>query len=402
MLAYFDCFSGISGDMTLGALIDLGAPVPWLKESIAALPLPGFDITAKDVAYNGIHAKRVEVAVHGGHHHRRFADIRALISGSPLPEPVKATAQSIFRRLAEAEAGVHGCSPEEVHFHEVGAVDAIVDVVGTALCLSRLGITEIVAAPVPNGRGFVDCRHGRLPVPAPATIAILKGVPTYGVEVECELTTPTGAAIVSTVAQTFGPMPPMTVAAVGYGAGGRNLDPGPNLLRVMLGERSADRFGVKNEFKQDQIVVAESSIDNMNPEIFGFLMDRLFAEGALDVVWIPIQMKKNRPGTMVQVLCRRERLGSIARCILSETTSLGVRHHEAGRYLVEREVLTFDSSFGPIPVKRIRYPQGEVRLVPEYDVCKRIALEKAIPLRTVYDVVAREAAEGILRTTPIE
>jgi uncharacterized protein (TIGR00299 family) protein len=396
MMAYFDCFSGISGDMTLGALIDLGVPLPWLKESIAALPLTGFDITVKEVKYNGICAKRVEVDAQGHHHHRHFADIRALIAESPLPEPVKATAQSIFRRLAEAEAGVHGCSPEEVHFHEVGAVDAIVDVVGTALCLSRLGITEIAAAPVPNGRGFVECRHGRLPVPAPATVAILKGVPTYGVEVEYELTTPTGAAIVSTVAQTFGPVPPMTVEGVGYGAGRRNLDPGPNLLRVMLGERSADRLGVKNEFKQDQIVVAESSIDNMNPEIFGFLMDRLFAEGALDVVWIPIQMKKNRPGTMVQVLCRRERLGSIARCILSETTSLGVRYHEAGRYLVERDVFTLDSSFGPIPVKRIRYPQGEVRLVPEYDACKRIALEKAIPLRTVYDVVAREAAEGKL------
>jgi uncharacterized protein (TIGR00299 family) protein len=395
MLAYFDCFSGISGDMTLGALIDLGVPLNWLKESIAALPLSGFDITVKEVEYNGIHAKRVEVDAHGHHHHRHFADIRTLIAESPLPEPVKATAQSIFRRLAEAEAGIHGCSPEEVHFHEVGAVDAIVDIVGTALCLSRLGITEIAAAAVPNGRGFVDCRHGRLPVPAPATVAILKGVPTYGTEVEYELTTPTGAAILSTVAKTFGPMPPMTIAGIGYGAGRRNLDPGPNLLRVMLGERGADRSGVANEFKQDQIVVVESSIDNMNPEIFGFLMDRLFAEGALDVAWIPIQMKKSRPGTMLQVLCRRAQLSPIARCILTETTSLGVRYHEAGRYFVERDLITFESSFGPVAVKRIRYPQGEVRIVPEYDVCKQIALAKQIPLRTVYDTVVREAAERI-------
>lgn len=395
MLAYFDCFSGISGDMTLGALIDLGVPLPWLRESIAALPLTGFDLTVKDVEYNGIRAKRMEVDARGDHHHRRFAEVRALIAESPLPEPVKATAQSMFQRLAEAEAGIHGCSPEEVHFHEVGAVDAIVDVVGTALGLNRLGITEVVAAPVPNGRGFVDCRHGRLPVPAPATVAILKGVPTYGTEVEYELTTPTGAAIIATVAQTFGPMPPMTVAGVGYGAGRRNLEPGPNLLRVILGERSADLFEVKNEFLQDHIVVAESSIDNMNPEIFGFLMDRLFAEGALDVGWIPIQMKKNRPGTLLQVLCRREQLSSIARCILAETTSLGVRYHEAGRYVLERDILSFESSFGPIPVKRIHYPQGEVRLVPEYEVCKRIALEKLIPLRTVYDIVAREAAEHI-------
>lgn len=396
-MAYFDCFSGISGDMTLGALIDLGVPLPWLRESIAALPLSGFDIAIREVEYNGIHAKQVEVEAGGDPPHRRFGDIRALISQSSLPEPAKATALSIFRRLAEAEAEVHGCSPEEVHFHEVGAVDAIVDIVGTALCLRRLGITQVAAAPVPNGRGFVDCRHGRLPVPAPATVEILKGVPTYGTEVEYELTTPTGAAIIAAVAETFGPMPSMRVAAVGYGAGRRNLDPGPNLLRIMLGERDAGQSEAVKEYRQDQVVVAESSIDNMNPEIFGFLMDRLFAAGALDVAWIPIQMKKNRPGTMVQVLCRSDRLSSIARCILSETTSLGVRYHEARRYFVERDLLTFESSFGPIPVKRISYPQGEVRLVPEYEVCKRIALEKAIPLRMVYDAVAREAAERMFQ-----
>jgi len=299
MMAYFDCFSGISGDMTLGALIDLGVPLPWLKESIAALPLPGFDITVSDLEYNGIKAKRVEVHAHGDHHHRHYSDIRALIEKSPLPEQVKATALSIFRCLAEAEAGVHGCTPEEVHFHEVGAVDAIVDVVGSALGLHRLGVTAAAASAIPNGRGFVVCRHGRLPIPAPATVAILKGKPTYGTDVEYELTTPTGAAIVSTVANKFGPMPMMATAGIGYGAGRRNLEPGPNLLRIVIGEASARRSEHVNDFKQDQIVVVESSIDNMNPEIFGFLMDRLFEEGALDVAWIPIQMKKNRPGTLM-------------------------------------------------------------------------------------------------------
>jgi len=393
MIAYFDCFSGISGDMTLGALIDLGVPVSWLKESIAALPLPGFDITAADVEYNGIKAKRVEVHAHGDHHHRRYTDIRALIEKSPLPEQVKGTALSIFRRLAEAEAGVHGCAPEEVHFHEVGAVDAIVDVVGSALGLHRLGVTEAAASAIPNGRGFVVCRHGRLPIPAPATAAILKGVPTYGTEAEYELTTPTGAAIVAAVAKKFGPMPLLAAAGIGYGAGRRNLEPGPNLLRVVIGEAAAAPSEHGNDFKQDQIVVVESSIDNMNPEIFGFLMDRLFEQGALDVAWIPIQMKKNRPGTLLQVLCRRDELSAVARCILSETSSLGVRYHEAGRYILERDHVTLDSSFGPIAVKRIRYPQGEVRLVPEFDVCRRIALETGLPLRSVYDTVAREAAE---------
>ena len=393
MMAYFDCFSGISGDMTLGALIDLGVPLPWLKESIAALPLTGFDITIEDVEYNGIRAKRVDVHAQGEHHHRHYSDIRTLIEESSLPATVKKTAGSIFRRLAEAEAGVHGCRPEDVHFHEVGAVDAIVDVVGTALGLHRLGITQASAAAVPNGRGFVTCRHGRLPIPAPATVAILKGVPTYGVDLEYELTTPTGAAILATVAKQFGTMPLMATAAVGYGAGRRNLDPGPNLLRVIIGKEEYYSSHSENNFIQDQIVVVESSIDNMNPELFGFLMDRLFDEGALDVAWIPVQMKKNRPGTLLQVLCRRDELNAVASCILSETTSLGVRYHEAGRFILERDQALLESSFGPILVKRIRYPQGEVRLAPEFEVCKRIALEKGLPLRNVYDTVAREAAE---------
>jgi len=393
MLAYFDCFSGISGDMTLGALVDLGVPLSWLKESVAQLPLAGFDIRIADVEYNGIRAKRVEVDAGHDHQHRHYSDIRSLIEKSSLPEPVKSMALAIFRRLAEAEAGVHGCLPEEVHFHEVGAVDAIVDVVGAALGFHHLGITKTFSAPVPTGRGFVDCRHGRLPVPAPATAALLQGVPTIGTDIEYELTTPTGAAILTTATASFGPRPAMTVSRIGYGAGRRNLDPGPNLLRIMLGEGASGEAIAENEFNQDQIVIAETNIDNMNPELFGFVMDRLFETGALDVVWIPIQMKKNRPGTLLQTLCTRSRLNAILRCILTETTSLGVRCYEAGRYLLERDNITMDSSFGPISVKRIRYPGGEVRHVPEYEVCRRIALEKGLLLRTVYEVVSKEASE---------
>jgi len=392
MLAYFDCFSGISGDMTLGALIDLGVPLPWLKESIAQLPLAGFDISVGDVEYNGIRAKRVEVHAGHGHGHRHYSDIRTLIESCPLPDPVKRMALGVFRRLAEAEAGVHGCLPEEVHFHEVGAVDAIVDVVGTALGFHHLGITEAFSGPIPTGRGFVDCRHGRLPVPAPATAALLRGVPTVGTDIEYELTTPTGAAIVTTVAASFGPRPVMTVSGIGYGAGRRNLEPGPNLLRIMLGAKASGQAFEGNEFKYDQIVIAETNIDNMNPEFFGFVMDRLFDAGALDVVCIPIQMKKNRPGTLLQTLCTHERLSAVVRCILTETTSLGIRYYEVSRYLLERDHITMDSSFGRIRVKRIRYSRGEVRYVPEYEVCRRIALEKGIPLRTVYEVVSKEAS----------
>ena len=408
MLAYFDCFSGISGDMTLGALIDLGVPLPWLRESIAKLPLQGFGISVADVQYNGIRARRVTVQARDDdphpHPHRCYADIRTLIENSVLPEPVRGTALAVFKRLAEAEAAVHGCLSEEVHFHEVGAVDAIVDVVGTALGFHHLGVTEILCAPVPTGRGFVDCQHGRLPVPAPATAALLRGVPTVGTEIEYELTTPTGAAIVTATAGSFGPMPAMTVSAIGYGAGSRNVDPGPNLLRIMIGERSPGQKGEGLRFNCDRIVVVEAGIDDMNPEFFGFVMDRLFEAGALDVAWVPIQMKKNRPGTLLQTLCARERLGAIAQCILTETTSLGVRYHEVDRYLLERDHLTMDSSFGRIAVKRICYPHGEVRYAPEYEECRRIALERGVPLRTVYDVVAKEAAErnpGDSRQRPV-
>jgi uncharacterized protein (TIGR00299 family) protein len=392
MIAYFDCFSGISGDMTLGALIDLGVPAGWLKESIAALPLSGFDILVSEVEYNGIRARRVEVAAPDDHHHRHYADIRELIGKSPLPEKARRTALDVFRRLAEAEGGVHGCSPEEVHFHEVGGVDAIVDVVGAALGMEYLGVTEAAASPVPTGSGYVDCRHGRLPVPAPATVALLKGVPVTGGGAAYELTTPTGAAIVSTLAASFGPMPAMTVRGAGYGAGRRNLEPGPNLLRIVIGERSESAALDLGGFRQDRIVIVEAGIDDMNPEVFGYVMDRLFEDGALDVAWIPVQMKKNRPGTMLQVLCRRERLEAVARRVLNETTSLGVRYYEAGRFLVERDQVTVESSFGRIPVKRIRYPLGEVRFAPEYEVCRRIALEKGVPIRTVYEIIAREAA----------
>jgi len=393
MIAYFDCFSGISGDMTLGAFIDLGVPVSWLKENLAALPLSGFDLTAADVEYNGIHAKRVEVVARG-HAHRNYAAIRDLIEKSPIAECVKATSLAIFKKLAHAEAGIHGCLPEEVHFHEIGGVDAIVDVVGAALCADHLGITRFAASAIPTGSGFVDCRHGRLPVPAPATAAILKGVPVAGSEVAFELTTPTGAAIVTSLAQQFGPMPAMTLRGIGYGAGSRNLDPGPNLLRILLGEPAAGDRSAPAGLLQDRIVVAETSIDDMNPELFGYVMEKLFAIGALDVIWIPIHMKKNRPGTLLQVLCRHDLLEAIIDCILTETTSLGVRHYEAGRHLLRRSAETLETSFGKVPVKRVYSPRGEIRHVPEYEECRRIALEQNLPILVVYDRIAGETNPG--------
>ncbi|MBW1842563.1 MAG: nickel pincer cofactor biosynthesis protein LarC, partial [Deltaproteobacteria bacterium] len=268
---------------------------------------------------------------------------------------------------------------------EVGGVDAIVDIVGTALCLEYLGIDTVIASKIPVGRGFVSCQHGTLPVPAPATIAILEGVPVYGTNLPFELVTPTGAAIIVALAESFDALPDMIVGKTGYGAGKRDLGNQPNLLRIITGTAS----GLQTDKKTDTIVAVETCIDDMNPEIFGFLMDRLFDDGALDVCWIPVFMKKNRPGTMVQVLCRKDRKPAIIHRILSETTSLGVRFYDVQRVKLEREEITVESIYGSVSAKQVTDPQGSVRVVPEYEACKKIALEKNVPIRIVYDNIIR-------------
>jgi uncharacterized protein (TIGR00299 family) protein len=390
MLAYFDCFSGISGDMTLGALVDLGVPVDWLQNELSRLPLTGYQLNIRPVMRNGIQATGISVAIEDAGDSRNYKKIKLLLEDCVLSDGVKATSLTAFEQLARAEADIHGGSLEAVHFHEVGGVDAIVDIVGTALCLEKLGITEVMSSPLPLGSGFVDCQHGRLPVPAPATIEILKDVPVYGADVNCELVTPTGAAIIASLTQRFDRMPLMKVRKTGYGAGQRELADRPNLLRIMVGMR-ADSTA---ELSSDQIVVLETSVDDMNPELFGFLMERLYADGALDVCWIPVHMKKSRPGTLVQVLCREDRKDVLIQRLLSETTSLGVRYHQAARRMLAREQVTVRTSFGEIRMKRVRDPEGGQRLVPEYDVCREIALKRNLPLRVVYETIAEEAAES--------
>jgi len=389
MLAYFDCFSGISGDMTLGALIDLGVPLPWLKDRLSGIPLADFDITMTPVHRNGIHAASVRVEVHDDKTSRNFSEIRGLIEDSSLSDTVKSTSVQIFERLAGAEARIHSCSPEQVHFHEVGGINAIVDIVGTALGLEYLGIKKIVASHIPLGKGFVTCRHGKLPVPAPATLGILEGVPVYGTDIPHELVTPTGAAIIVTLAQRFGAMPNMIVSGIGYGAGQRDLEAGPNLLRIIIGSGSETAADLPGELQEDQISIIETCIDDMNPELFGYLMERLFADGALDVYWIPIYMKKNRPGTMLQVLCKDDGRDILIRRILTETTTLGVRYYTSRRRLLWRDHIEVMTDYGTISVKRVKDPQGNIRIVPEYEACQKIALEHNIPLRVVYETVAR-------------
>ena len=394
MLAYFDCFSGISGDMTLGALIDLGVPLKYLENRLNSILLKNFDVTVTPVHRNGISAMSVVVGMHDDRTARNFADIRSLIENSPLSERIKSTSLQIFKRLAKSEAHIHSCSIEKVHFHEVGGVDAIVDIVGTAICLDYLGIKSIIASHIPLGKGFVTCSHGKIPVPAPATLDILRGVPVYGTDISHELVTPTGAAIIVTLAERFGTMPDMTMTAIGYGAGQRELEAGPNLLRIITGAGSETATGSPDEKLEDHITILETCIDDMNPELFGYLMDRLFADGALDVYWIPVYMKKNRPATMLQVLCHPNDKDSLIRRILSETTTLGVRYYESRRRLLWRDRFEVKTTYGDIAVKRIKDLQGNIRIVPEYEVCEKIAREQNIPLRIVYDTITRETGNN--------
>lgn len=386
-LAYFDCFSGISGDMTLGALVDLGVPPEWLKGEIQRLPLSGFDLSTRTVARNGIEANQVTVSFEETHHHRDYTHIKALLAKSPFSEGVKTRSQAIFECIASAEAKIHGCDLSSVHFHEVGGIDAIVDIVGTCLGLERMGIDAIVASPLPLGGGFVRCEHGVLPVPAPATLEILKGVPVYGGNQKSELVTPTGAAIIAVTAEAFEPLPAMRVQRIGYGAGMRELDDRPNLLRIVLGEPETQaQIG-----STEKLVMIETSIDDMNPEIFGYLMDTLFDDGALDVSWVPIHMKKNRPGTLLQVLCREEVRAALLALIFAETTTLGVRFYEVYRTALDRRAIEVQTVFGTVGAKQVTELDGSLRIVPEYEACKRIAAKKGVALKRVYDAVVLAA-----------
>ncbi|UCH22567.1 MAG: nickel pincer cofactor biosynthesis protein LarC [Deltaproteobacteria bacterium] len=384
MLAYFDCFCGISGDMTLAALVDLGVPVDWLTHQLCRMPLVGFDLTVKPLTRNGIQAKIVQVDIKDDRISRDYAEIQNLIQNSNLSDRVKRKSLAIFETLAEAEAAVHGCPTEKVHFHEIGGIDALVDIIGTVLCLEYLGIQAVRSSKIPLGSGFVSSRHGTIPIPAPATLEILKNIPVYGTGVDHELVTPTGAAIVATLAESFDCPPEMIIKKTGYGAGTRDLEEMPNLLRIIVATLSGK--------ETNPIVVVETCIDDMNPEIFGFVMDRLFEDGALDVYWIPVFMKKNRPGTMVQVLCSQNRRDAIIDRLVTETTSIGIRYHDVHRRILQRDPIEIETTFGTIRVKRITYPGGNVRIVPEYEVCKKIAYENDLPIRTVYDTITQEAA----------
>ncbi|MBW1998789.1 MAG: nickel pincer cofactor biosynthesis protein LarC [Deltaproteobacteria bacterium] len=380
-LAYLDCFSGISGDMFLGALMDLGLPLEELEQGLQTLPIKGYRLGARKEHRNHIYGTRFVLQYEReAQETRDFKTIRDMITASTLGPDVKEKSIQVFEAIAREEGKIHNVPPERVHFHELGAVDSIVDIVGSVFGIEYLGLTSVHCSSLPLGRGFVETRHGRLPNPAPATIALLRGLPVHEAGLSQELVTPTGAALVKVLAESWGPMPRMKVDRVGYGVGSRELKDRPNLLRIIPGD---PLDGVAEE----TIVVLEANVDDSNPEWLGYMMDRLMEAGALDVLFIPVQMKKNRPGTLVQVFCQPRQRDILARIVFSESTTLGIRFRYSERMLLQRSIVEMDSPWGTLKAKEVMLPDGTTRILPEFESCREIAEANGLPLKEIYQWV---------------
>jgi len=377
--AYFDCFSGISGDMTLGALVHAGVPLDHLRNELKALDVPGWELRAENVWKNGMAATYVQVITQESHTHRSLSTIETILQNSQLAAPVRDRAIAIFRKLGEAEAAVHDVPIEKIHFHEVGAVDAIVDFVGACIGFSFLGVERFACSPLNVGGGTAKMAHGVLPVPAPATARLLLGKPTYSTGIQKELVTPTGAAIVATVCDSFGPQPPMSVSSIGYGAGTTDLEAQPNVLRLMVGDASAKQEGNYDE----EIRVIEANLDDLNPQVYGYFLERALAAGAWDVFTTPIQMKKNRPGTLLTVLCNPADESKFQDLFFAETTTLGVRSHTTQRRCLPREWESVSTRYGEVRMKIARVDGQVVQVSPEYEDCRKLAEAKSVPLQHV-------------------
>jgi uncharacterized protein (TIGR00299 family) protein len=420
---YFDCFSGISGDMILGAFLDLGLPFDDLKRALGSLAMPGYEITAQRVLRAGVTATRFSVAEHGhadhdhshshghthgqahdhphehgyphdheegegqghrhshavgdnDHAHRTLPEIFGLIDRSALSPSGRNRAKELFHRLAEAEAAIHQTPIDRVHLHEVGAIDSIIDIVGAVFALEWAGAERVVCSPLNVGGGMLQSAHGLFPVPAPATLKLLGSAPLYSGAVQKELVTPTGALIATSYATSFGPIPPLTIERVGYGAGARDNPETPNVLRILIG-KAADRLPV------DRVVVIECEIDDMNPQLFGSAMDRLYGAGALEVFYVPVQMKKNRPGTLLTVVAPPELRSTLADIIFRETTTIGLRHYEVEREVLQREIVRVDTAIGAVRFK-LAWREGRiVNAVPEFEDCQAIARARNLSVKDV-------------------
>ena len=435
-IGYLECFSGISGDMFLGALVDAGVSPHVLKQTVAALGVDA-EIEISRVVRSGISATKVDVLVAGekelprevyweqhghsrshgkehahehghghetghghshGHEHthapehqqgRGLKEIREIIMRAAIDERAKRTAIAMFEALGAAEAKIHNSTPEQVHFHEVGAVDALVDIVGAAVGAQSLGVDEWVCSPLNVGGGTVQCAHGTFPVPAPATVELLRGAPVYASEIQKELVTPTGAAIVNVLAKRFAAFPPMKIAASGYGAGTRDFPAHPNVLRLTVGEAVEKEAAAPRE----SIVVLEANVDDLNPQVFGYVMERLLAEGALDAFGTPVQMKKNRPGMLLTVLAKPEDAEKLTKLVFRETTTLGVRMREERRAALTRRWESVETEWGPVRMKVANLNGTVANCSPEYEDCRKIAEERGVPLKTVMQEAARRYAE---------
>ncbi len=389
-IAYLDCGSGISGDMTLAALVDVGVDLAAIQAGIDSLGLPSCRLVAKEVKRHGFRATHITVEHEPEHAHRHLHHITDMIDKSRLSDRQKELAKKIFTRLGEAEAKVHGTTIRKVHFHEVGAVDSIADVVGAAIGWDLLGVDKIVSSPIPTGNGFIEIAHGRCSVPAPATAELLIGVPLAPSNVEAELTTPTGAAIVAILAEQFGPLPPMAISKIGYGAGTRELESQPNILRLVLGESTAvTDLNSASDGSGEQVWMLETNLDDTTGQMIGFCSSKLFEAGALDVFTMPIQMKKNRPGVLISILCQGADIPHLEAILFRETTTLGIRRWPVSRTTLERRVQTVETPFGSIDGKVVTIPGETARFSPEYESCRRAADERKVALRNVIAAAQR-------------
>jgi hypothetical protein len=427
-LLYFDCFSGISGDMVLGALLDAGLPMPALKGALGSLAVDGYHVHAERVLRAGVSATKFRVHEHAGahaehshehahhhdhehraprpesrapspeprahshaHSHRSLPEIYGLIDTSDLSAAGRDRAKALFQRLAEAEAAIHDMPVEKVHLHEVGALDSIIDIVGAVFGLEWLGVDQIMSSPLNVGGGMVHSAHGHFPVPAPATVKLLGPAPVYSGAVQKELVTPTGALLVSSYASSFGPIPAMTIDQVGYGAGDHDFPSTPNVLRILVGEQPQGASGLSrtDAAGATRVVVIECEIDDMNPQLFGVAMDRLYAAGALEVFYVPVQMKKNRPGTLLTVVAPPPLRSSLSDIIFKETTTIGVRYAELDRECLRRELVTVKTPVGDVRMKLAWRDGRLVNAVPEFDDCNALAASNNLPVKEVQSLAVK-------------
>jgi uncharacterized protein (TIGR00299 family) protein len=381
MIAYFDCFSGVSGDMIIGSLIDAGLSIDALADGLKALPVKGYELKVRTLKKAGIRASKFDVIIKDSSVARKWQDIERIINTSSLSTALKKKGLSVFKRLFKVEAKVHGSRYDKVHLHEMSAVDLIVDIMGTLIGLEIMDIDEIYCSSINLGSGTVKTAHGILPVPAPATAELLKGVPVYSSETAFELTTPTGALLISSLSSGFGQMPEMNLEKTGTGAGGRNFKTHPNVLRVLIGQAVEQPSRKKGTDRNTgTVTVIETSIDDMNPQIYEYVMDRLFKAGALDVFLTQVIMKKTRPGIVMTTICTDNKVDDLMDIILSETTSIGLRYYRAARKTLVREIKTVNTKWGKVRIKKSWQGKDIMKLVPEYEDCKKIAAKYNIPL----------------------